>query len=114
METNVETLYRRLWETLLNSDDGVDGQSYEALHNLGAIACPEFTATASRRVDATDGRFYLPGRCWRIRAVDAVDDDTGKPLEWSNEFGWVESGFGDEFDSRDGLSLPVGGEWVTA
>lgn len=54
------------------------------------------------------------GRRWRIRAADAVDDETGKPLEWSNELGWVEAGFGDEFSVREGLDLPIGGEWVEA
>lgn len=111
MNASVEAMFRRLWSTLLNTDDGIDGVAYESLRNLGMVACPGFTVAASRKVDATDGRFYVSGKRWRIRSVYAIDDETGKPLEWSNDLGWVKAGFGDEFEGRDGFNLPMSAEW---
>lgn len=48
---------------------------------------------------------------WVIQSTSEQDDDTGSPLEWSNELGWVGAGGGDTFDDPHAFDLPVGGKW---
>lgn len=48
-----------LWNILLDTDDGITEQAYDALLDLGESICPEFLVTAYLSVDATDGRFYI-------------------------------------------------------
>ena len=40
-------------------------------------------------------------------------EDTGEALYWSNEQGWVPSGYADEYTipEREVLTLPDGGIW---
>ncbi len=45
-----------------------------------------------------------------IRSKTERDDETGEPLFWSNEDGWVDLESADWFDGD--YSLPIGGEWV--
>ena len=55
----IDERFRYLWDTMLDSDDGVSGESYYALKSLGEVVSPVFTSDASRHVDATDNRFYI-------------------------------------------------------
>lgn len=50
-------------------------------------------------------------RKWRIQSVDEAANEL---VEWSNEHGWVDVGFGDTFDDNErmSLNLPIGGRWV--
>lgn len=48
-----------LWNVLLDTDDGISEQAYDALLDLGESICPEFIGENRRFVDATDGRFYI-------------------------------------------------------
>ena len=56
---------------------------------------------------------------WRIKSAVEKDDESGEPLYWSNEDGWVSQGtetvFTDESKSEIQY-LPLHGEWeqVTA
>lgn len=64
MDTNNEDIQLRfeaLWRSLLDSDDGIDGASYDNLLGLGQLISPTFISMFSRFVDATDGRFYIKG-----------------------------------------------------
>ena len=40
------------------------------------------------------------------------DEETGLPLYWNNDEGWVDKNSATNFDNTDGLMLPVGGYWV--
>lgn len=51
------------------------------------------------------------GGQWIIQSTGEQDGDTGLPLEWSNELGWVGAGGGDTFDDPKAFDLPVGGKW---
>ena len=53
--------FSMLWDTLLDTDDGISEESYNRLVELGNIIDPKFVNTVSRYVDATDGRFYIKG-----------------------------------------------------
>lgn len=55
----IDQRFRYLWDTMLDSDDGVSGETYYALKSLGEVVSPVFTSDASRHVDATDNRFYI-------------------------------------------------------
>ena len=50
-----------------------------------------------------------------IKSTKEVDDETSRPLYWSNDFGWVSEDSEDVtmFDDyeRTGLNLPINGEW---
>lgn len=49
--------------------------------------------------------------CWKIKNTEGgVDDETGKPLYWSNEIGWVDKRSADRYKSKAG-NLPIGGKW---
>ena len=58
---NVGTKFADLWDTLLNTDDGISEEAYSKLVELGRIIDPVFVGVATRCVDATDGRFYTMG-----------------------------------------------------
>lgn len=51
--------FSMLWDTLLDDDNGISGEAYDRLVELGNIIDPSFVSSVSRYVDATDGRFYL-------------------------------------------------------
>lgn len=55
---NVGNKFMTLWDTLLDTDDGISEQAYDKLVELGWIIDPIFVANATKQVDATDGRFY--------------------------------------------------------
>lgn len=48
-----------------------------------------------------------------IISTTEKDDETGKPLYWSNDDGWVDLGSATRFSSEEKkkLNLPVGGKW---
>lgn len=58
---NVGTKFADLWDTLLDTDDGISEDAYNRLVELGNIIDPKFVNAVSRYVDATDGRFYIKG-----------------------------------------------------
>jgi hypothetical protein len=60
-EGDVQTKYSMLWDTLLDTDDGISEEAYNRLVELGLLIDPSFVKDVSRFVDATDGRFYLKG-----------------------------------------------------
>ena len=53
--------FMALWDTLLDTDDGISEEAYSKLVELGQLIDPVFVANDSQYVDATDGRFYLKG-----------------------------------------------------
>jgi len=60
-EGDIQTKYSMLWDTLLDTDDGISEEAYNRLIELGNIIDPSFVNAVSRYVDATDGRFYIKG-----------------------------------------------------
>lgn len=56
---DIDTKFRQLWDTMLDSDDGISGDAYYSLLSLGDAICPVFTMEANRHVDATDNRYYI-------------------------------------------------------
>jgi len=55
----IDSKFRQLWDSMLDTDDGVSGEVYYNLLSLGSVICPVFVSDASRHVDATDNRFYI-------------------------------------------------------
>jgi hypothetical protein len=55
-----------LWYSLLDSDDGIDETSYNALYELAFALDPKRAAEEARRVDAIDGQFYLTVKISRV------------------------------------------------
>lgn len=55
----IDAHYRRLWDSLLDDEDGLGGEAYYNLLALGSVISPVFVSDASRHVDATDNRFYI-------------------------------------------------------
>lgn len=49
---------------------------------------------------------------WKIRSLTELDDH-GRPLYWSNEFGWTWRDMGDVFteEEHESFLLPIGGVW---
>jgi hypothetical protein len=60
-EGDIQTKYRMLWDTLLDTDDGISEEAMQRLVELGQLIDPDFVKTVHRFVDATDGRFYIKG-----------------------------------------------------
>ena len=60
-EGDVQTKYSMLWDTLLDTDDGISEDAYNRLVELGQLIDPHFVDSVSKFVDATDGRFYIKG-----------------------------------------------------
>ena len=58
---SVGNKFMALWDTLLDTDDGISEDAYNRLVELGNIIDPKFVNAVSRYVDATDGRFYIKG-----------------------------------------------------
>ena len=58
---NLGSKFSMLWDTLLDTDDGISEDAYNRLVELGNIIDPKFVNAVSRYVDATDGRFYIKG-----------------------------------------------------
>jgi hypothetical protein len=51
-------------------------------------------------------------RCWQVKNVEGeIDDETGEPLYWSNDMGWVGKSEADKFRSKKN-NPPMGGKWV--
>lgn len=54
-------------------------------------------------------------RCWQVKNTEGeIDDETGKPLYWSNDMGWVDKDSADKFThaEKKRLNLPMGGKYV--
>lgn len=47
-------------EAILDTEDGIDSRAYAALVELAEQVSPDCACSLASRVDATDGRFYLP------------------------------------------------------
>ena len=60
-ENDVRDKFAMLWDTLLDTNDGISEESYIRLVELGQLIDPNFVSTVSKFVDATDGRFYIKG-----------------------------------------------------
>ena len=50
---------------------------------------------------------------WIIRSLFEIDDETGAPLFWSNDDGWVDRSSATAFSDPFG-NLPWASEWVAA
>ena len=61
-EENLSNAFRLLWDSILDTNDGIDEFSYHRLCQLGNLIDPKFVGDVSRFVDATDGRFYISNR----------------------------------------------------
>ena len=61
-ENDVRDKYVMLWDTLLDTDDGISEEAFMRLVELGQIIDPSFVHDVRRFVDATDGRFYISNR----------------------------------------------------
>jgi len=57
----IDGRFRDLWDALMGSDDGVSGEVYGLLCDLGREVNPYFVREAAKQVDATDNRFYIKG-----------------------------------------------------
>jgi hypothetical protein len=59
----IDARYRQLWDSLVDSEDGITGEAYYNLKALGEVISPVFVADASRHIssniDTTDNRFYV-------------------------------------------------------
>ena len=51
-----------LWFALLDSEDGISAEQYNALYDLCESVDPERLKQESRFVDATDNRFYISSK----------------------------------------------------
>lgn len=60
-ENDVRDKFVMLWDTLLDTNDGISEESYNRLVELGQLIDPNFVNSVSKFVDATDGRFYIKG-----------------------------------------------------
>jgi hypothetical protein len=60
-EGDTQAKYSMLWDTLLDTDDGISEEAYNRLVELGQLIDPNFVNSVSKYVDATDGRFYIKG-----------------------------------------------------
>lgn len=47
---------------------------------------------------------------WRITSAE-LDEETGRPLFWSNELGWCDEASADAWPAPD-VNLPIGGRWL--
>jgi hypothetical protein len=58
----------------------------------------------------------LPDSFYVIEAITERDDETGEPLFWSNQMGWVSLPDATLFTEaeRNRLNLPIGGTWQPA
>jgi hypothetical protein len=54
--------YKYLWDRLMEDEDGISGETYGALVDLGNIICPYFVKGASQRMELSDNRWYPIGR----------------------------------------------------
>ena len=61
LSEDLSNRFSMLWDTLLDTDDGISEEAYNSLVELGNIIDPNFVSHVSRYVDATDGRFYTKG-----------------------------------------------------
>ena len=60
-ENDVRDKFVMLWDTLLDTNDGISEEAYMRLVELGQLIDPHFVNSVSKFVDATDGRFYIKG-----------------------------------------------------
>lgn len=54
--------FMKMAEAILDDENGVGEQAYRALVEYAETVSSQCAAELRRRVDATDGRFYLPSR----------------------------------------------------
>jgi len=59
-QTNVK--YRSLWDKLIEDEDGISRETYDALVDLGNIICPHFVKDASSRMESENNRWHLIGK----------------------------------------------------
>lgn len=52
--------FREMAEAILDDADGVSERAYAALYEFAGLISTHCAASLSMRVDATDGRFYIP------------------------------------------------------
>ena len=52
--------FKAMAEAILDDPDGVSERAYAALYEFAGLISPHCAASLSLRVDATDGRFYIP------------------------------------------------------
>jgi hypothetical protein len=55
----IDARYRQLWDSLVDSEDGITGEAYYNLKALGEVISPIFVADASRRIVGNDNRFFI-------------------------------------------------------
>jgi hypothetical protein len=58
----IDARYRQLWDSLVDSEDGISGEAYYSLKSLGEVISPVFVADASRYMESSDNRWYLIGK----------------------------------------------------
>jgi hypothetical protein len=61
LSEDLSNRFSMLWDTLLDTDDGISEEAYNRLVELGQLIDPNFVNSVSKYVDATDGRFYIKG-----------------------------------------------------
>jgi hypothetical protein len=59
LSEDLSNRFSMLWDTLLDTDDGISEEAFMRLVELGKLIDPSFVKDVSRFVDATDGRFYI-------------------------------------------------------
>jgi len=58
----IDSRFRYLWDVTTESEDGINGETYLALKELGNEINPIFTKDASARMESSGNRWYLIGR----------------------------------------------------
>lgn len=56
----LEAQFEKMAEAILDDENGVNERSYAALMEFASLVSAECAERLGARVDATDGRFYLP------------------------------------------------------
>lgn len=56
----LEAQFEKMAEAILDDENGVNERSYEALIEFAGLVSTECAERLAGKVDATDGRFYLP------------------------------------------------------
>jgi len=79
--SNLDARFRSLWDTLMDTDDGMTEQAYNLLCELGLEIDPGFVREAVKRVEASNGRFYV-----KRDGEVTMDDIRQKVVEWNARY----------------------------
>lgn len=58
--TLIKEKFWTMWEALLNDENGIGEEAFDALYDLAFEIDASKAVMESQAVDATDGRYYIP------------------------------------------------------